>query len=487
MTMLQVGEYDVFMHRELGAGSFGTVVLGLHRQTRQEYAVKVIPPSRLSNPRLRAALKLEIHLMHLLPHPNIVQIHKVFATSSGLLIFMELVRAGDLLTLIERLGYLDEITAMRYFDAILNGVEACHSLNICHRDLKPENLLVCDQSVIKIADFGTATFAHTTSLHSTECGTINYSAPEKLTGQGYDGKTADVWSLGCILYVMLAGQLPFPSGSRSFVSRLIQNGRYEPLPPHVSENAHRLIRFILEPNPSQRPTIQQIRAHATFASHCSLASLGALLSIAPQNGFEKPLERSSVATTTRSRLPNATACVETWQPPKLTVFELVLRGLESHLDDALDQCSPIATHDGRRSLSSSEDEAGESEDKISNLSTAFQTAKRSASLCRFTATSSNPSAIITTLTHSLETMNVHSVIPVPAAFTIKVRREFGEKPCMTVRLFELSPPVPKTRTEGVYIVEVSRAQGSQQTFLELFDQLMKCPKIKKLVSRPTHR
>ena len=114
----------------------------------------------------------------------------------------------------------------------MSGVKYCHEHKICHRDLKPENLLLDEQGDLKISDFGLSALyngngddtGRGTLLHTT-CGTPNYVAPEVLADKGYDGRAADVWSCGVILYVLLAGFLPFDEPTMSALFRKIQSVR----------------------------------------------------------------------------------------------------------------------------------------------------------------------------------------------------------------------------------------------------------------------
>jgi 5'-AMP-activated protein kinase, catalytic alpha subunit len=109
-------------------------------------------------------------------------------------------------------GKFDEDTARVYFAQLIEGIEYCHGKGICHRDLKPENLLLDDKGHLKISDFGLSAINNESaaggpdeSIFHTACGTPNYVAPEVLMDKGYDGKAADIWSAGVILYVLLAG------------------------------------------------------------------------------------------------------------------------------------------------------------------------------------------------------------------------------------------------------------------------------------------
>ena len=173
--------------------------------------------------------------------------------------------------------------ARDYFRQLVSGLAYCHANGVCHRDLKPENLLLDDQGTLKISDFGLSARQQPmeeeerkgmeggrgvqggpelTPLHllHTTCGTPNYVAPEVLMDQGYDGKAADVWSAGVILYVLLAGYLPFDEVSMVDLFRKIVKVEFT-YPPHFSEEAIDLLNRILTPKVELRATMQEIQRH----------------------------------------------------------------------------------------------------------------------------------------------------------------------------------------------------------------------------------
>ncbi|KAK9756222.1 hypothetical protein RND81_01G082000 [Saponaria officinalis] len=134
----------------------------------------------------------------------------VIASRSKIYIILEYITGGELFDKILHHGRLSEVEARRYFQQLIDGVECCHNKGVYHRDLKPENLLLDSQENIKISDFGLS--AHPpegVTLLKITCGTPNYVAPEVLNHKGYDGALADIWSCGVILYVLMAGYLPF--------------------------------------------------------------------------------------------------------------------------------------------------------------------------------------------------------------------------------------------------------------------------------------
>ncbi|ONM41604.1 CBL-interacting serine/threonine-protein kinase 8 [Zea mays] len=148
-----------------------------------------------------------------------------------------------------RHGRLSEADARRYFQQLIDGVDFCHKKGVYHRDLKPENLLLDSQGNLKISDFGLSAWpAQGSFLLRTTCGTPNYVAPEVLSHKGYNGALADTWSCGVILYVLLAGYLPFDEVDLTTLYGKIESAEYS-FPAWFSGGAKSLIRRILDPNP----------------------------------------------------------------------------------------------------------------------------------------------------------------------------------------------------------------------------------------------
>ncbi|XP_028801249.1 CBL-interacting protein kinase 24 isoform X3 [Neltuma alba] len=155
-------------------------------------------------------IKREISIMKIVRHPNIVRLHEVLASQTKIYIILEFVMGGELYDKIVQQVKLSENESRRYFQQLIDAVAHCHSKGVYHRDLKPENLLLDAFGNLKVSDFGlSALTKQGAGLLHTTCGTPNYVAPEVLSNLGYDGAAADVWSCGVILFVLMAGYLPF--------------------------------------------------------------------------------------------------------------------------------------------------------------------------------------------------------------------------------------------------------------------------------------
>ena len=252
------GRYE--LGRVLGHGNFGRVHVARDLRTGRSVAVKVVAKEKVVRAGMVDQIKREIAVMKRVSHPNIVELHEVMATRSKIYLALELVRGGELFARIVCAGRVREDVARHYFRQLISAVDFCHARGVYHRDLKPENLLLDEAGNLKVVDFGLsalADHARADGLLHTLCGTPGYAAPEVLRDKGYDGAKADLWSCGVILYVLLAGALPFPDDNIVTMYRKVHRGDYR-CPPWFSTEARRLIPKLLDPNPSTRITVAQL-------------------------------------------------------------------------------------------------------------------------------------------------------------------------------------------------------------------------------------
>ena len=226
----QVGKYEI--GRTLGEGTFGKVKHAVHVSSRVEVAIKVLDKERIQKQSMGSQIKKEISIMKQLSHENVVKLKEVLASRTKIFIVLELVTGGELFDLIVQRGRLDEAASRIYFRQLVSGVAYCHSQGVAHRDLKPENLLLDSEGTLKISDFGLSALydgeegsTRSQMLHTT-CGTPNYVAPEVLQNEGYVGRIADCWSIGVILYVLLAGFLPFDEATMSALFDKIKRAEF---------------------------------------------------------------------------------------------------------------------------------------------------------------------------------------------------------------------------------------------------------------------
>jgi BR serine/threonine kinase len=195
---LKIGDY--ILDKSLGTGATGKVKLAWHQITNEQVAVKIIKKSLFrDHPELLKKVQREIALMRLLDHPSILSLRDVFESGHHIFIVENYAPGGSLSDCIRS---ITAEVAFSFFRQIIYGLEYLHLHGICHRDLKPENILLNTPDQIWIADFGFACWMPN-NIASSSCGSPLYSAPEIIKGLQYDGRIADIWSVGVILYAML--------------------------------------------------------------------------------------------------------------------------------------------------------------------------------------------------------------------------------------------------------------------------------------------
>nr|AAI45243.1 EG212225 protein [Mus musculus]AAI50734.1 EG212225 protein [Mus musculus] len=240
----------------LGHGSFGTVKLACHLKTKALVAIKMV---ELSKKNIRG-IRAEIATLEKLQHPNIICLFQVLVTSKHINIVTEYIPGGNLFDIIKEDGSMHEEEARRIFGQVVSAVKYCHNQDIVHQDIKAQNILRDEEGNVKIIDFGLAIRCRSGTLLKRQCGTKSCFAPELVLQEPYDGKKADVWSLGVLLYFITTGYYPFRGSTMKEMEEKIATGTYD-IPTHVSGQLENLIHQILTVPPEMRPSIEDIERH----------------------------------------------------------------------------------------------------------------------------------------------------------------------------------------------------------------------------------
>ncbi|KAI4297573.1 hypothetical protein L6164_037458 [Bauhinia variegata] len=260
----RVGKYE--LGRTIGEGNFAKVKFAVNTVTQEHVAIKILDKEKILRHKMIGQIKREISTMKLIRHPNVIRLYEVMASKTKIYIIMEYVMGGELFDKIASNGRLKEDEARKYFQQLICAVDYCHSRGVFHRDLKPENLLLDSKGVLKVSDFGLSALPQQLRedglLHTT-CGTPNYVAPEVIDNKGYDGAKADLWSCGVILFVLMAGYLPFEEKNLVALYKRIFKADFN-CPPWLSSSAKKLIKRILDPNPATRITIAEVIENEWF-------------------------------------------------------------------------------------------------------------------------------------------------------------------------------------------------------------------------------
>ena len=254
---LVVGRYIIL--DRLGSGSMGRVYKAHHLMMDRIVALKIIAPEIVSNERVVARFQREMRLVGRLDHPNVVRAFDADQINKVLYIVMEYV-AGESLGKRLRRGPIPPAEMVSYGAQAAAGLAHAHAQGIVHRDVKPSNLLVTEDRKLKVLDLGLgvlmaademSTFATADGI---AVGTVDYMSPEQACGRDVDGRS-DLFSLGCAMYHLMTGKLPFPGDSP--IERLGTRLSGQPIPittyfPDLPSNLVQIIDTLLAHKPQDR-------------------------------------------------------------------------------------------------------------------------------------------------------------------------------------------------------------------------------------------
>ena len=236
---------DVYKQQKdaLGSGGFGTVYKCRHRQSQQTRAVKVVPKKKIKN---MDTFLQEIEILKRLDHPNVLKVYEYFIDDKNVYIVTEICRGGELFDKIVEVEFFPEKDAAILMRQVLRSINYIHSQGIVHRDIKPENFLFDSKELdsdLKIIDFGLSKIlqvdkpaqANSNSNRrqkmealgkmKTKAGTPNYVSPEVLNGSYKID--CDMWSVGCLMYILICGYPPFEGDDDYELCQNILKGRVE--------------------------------------------------------------------------------------------------------------------------------------------------------------------------------------------------------------------------------------------------------------------
>eukprot|EP01080_Neovahlkampfia_damariscottae_P008740 gene8740-688_t len=258
---------DDFERKEtLGTGTFGRVLKAQHKETGQYFAIKTLKKNKVIQLNQIQHCLDEKKLQMEIKCPFTVQVYKTFQDEEKLYLVMDYIPGGEMFTWLRKNKRFSNAVCRFFIAEILLGLEYIHSKGIVYRDLKPENVLIDANGHVKIADFGFA--KKITDKTWTMCGTPEYLAPEIILGTGHD-KGVDYWSLGVLMYEMLAGYPPFFAKDQMEIYTKIVKGKYV-VPSFISPEAKDLLKKLMNFNKSMRygclkNGANDIKNHAFFS------------------------------------------------------------------------------------------------------------------------------------------------------------------------------------------------------------------------------
>ncbi|XP_057433042.1 calcium-dependent protein kinase 17-like [Lotus japonicus] len=254
------------MGKELGRGQFGVTHLCTHKTTGHQFACKTIAKRKLVNKEDIEDVRREVQIMHhLTGQPNIVELKGAYEDKQSVHLVMELCAGGELFDRIIAKGHYTERAAASLLRTIVQIVHTFHSMGVIHRDLKPENFLLLnkdEKSPLKATDFGLSVFYKQGDTFKDIVGSAYYIAPEVLKRRY--GPEVDIWSVGVMLYILLSGVPPFWAESEHGIFNAILKGHVDFTSdpwPSISPAAKDLVRKMLNSDPKQRLTAQEVLNH----------------------------------------------------------------------------------------------------------------------------------------------------------------------------------------------------------------------------------
>lgn len=284
----QVAHYRLI--RRLGRGGMGVVYEGVHLHLKRRVAVKLLlEAAHAGSGRLRR-FEREMEAIGRLHHRHIVQAHDAGCDGGLHYLVMEFIDGCDLQVSVRTLGPLSLPAACACVRQAALGLEYAHTHACIHRDIKPSNLLLDSHGIVRVADLGLARLQAAPSelgltLTGQVLGTVDYMSPEQARGEREIGPESDIYSLGCALYFLLAGQVPFHGEQYDSLARKLMAHVQEPLPPlqdqrdDVPADVLALLAAMTAKEPSQRPTAAEVAQRLEpLAVDSELVKLAASLS-----------------------------------------------------------------------------------------------------------------------------------------------------------------------------------------------------------------
>lgn len=259
----------------LGKGSYGSVYRVRRLSDGKIYALKETNVKQMSQ-QDRADAVNEIRLLASVRHEHVVNYHEAFVDGNRLCIVMEYAPHGDIAKAIKKRQqqgkFFSEDSIWSYLIQVASGLQALHAQRILHRDIKAANVLRCEGDKVKIGDLGVAKLLKG-QMTKTQIGTPHYMPPEVWKNRPYSF-SSDTWALGCLLYEMATFTVPFEARSLEELRYRVLRGKYNPLPENYSQDLHNLVRVMLDPEPSNRPSITQVMELPAVKSRLGLVEKG---------------------------------------------------------------------------------------------------------------------------------------------------------------------------------------------------------------------
>ena len=257
----QISDFEIL--KLLGQGSFGRVFLSKHKKTNSIYAIKTIDKTDKNNIEGKPYFQREIEIMYKLHHENCIKLYSHFEDNSNCYFIMEYISNGNLYNYIKKKPNkkLEPKEVSNIIKELISAVYYLHNMSppIIHRDIKPENILLNENNIIKLTDFGWSNYMNLSDVRSTFCGTPLYLAPEMIIS-GFHNEKVDIWCIGVILFELLVGRIPFAGNNQRILINNIINCNII-WDNNIDIDAKDLISKILIIDPNKRISLEEMMRH----------------------------------------------------------------------------------------------------------------------------------------------------------------------------------------------------------------------------------
>ena len=265
---------DFTIVKELGSGSFGRVYLVTHKKTKANYAIKAIDKRNKANIEEKPYFRREVEVMYKIHHPNVIKLYSHFEDNNFCYFIMEYIAKGNMFGLIptDKKKRISTQLVANLIKDIISAVYFLHNMSppIIHRDIKPENVLLADNFVAKLTDFGWSNYIQEDQKRTTVWGTPIYLAPEIIKEQGHDERV-DIWCIGVLLFELTTGTVPFPGNDIESLENNILKLRIQ-WPKEINVDAKNLISKILKLDPNARISLSDMLKHPFITKYIPNAS-----------------------------------------------------------------------------------------------------------------------------------------------------------------------------------------------------------------------
>jgi len=258
---VKITDFDII--KELGSGSFGNVYLVRHKVTKAEYAIKAIDKRNKTNQEEKPYFRREIEVMYKVHHKNVVKLFGHFEDNNYCYFIMEYISKGNVYNLLptDKKKRLSTKVCSFIIRDIISAVYFLHHMHppIIHRDIKPENVLLGDNLVAKLTDFGWSNYMRDDEKRTTVCGTPIYLAPEIMEEKEHD-EAVDLWCIGVLLFELVTATPPFLGNDLDTLKENVLKLKIN-WPKDINVDAKNLIMKILKLDPKQRLPLEEMIKH----------------------------------------------------------------------------------------------------------------------------------------------------------------------------------------------------------------------------------